>query len=116
MRLRRLILDTASATEGVGDLEESLRWGQPSYLTSASKSGTTVRIDRVKDTVGRYAMHFHCQTTLVATFRELYPEDLAFDGNRSIVFEADDEMPEDAVRHCISLALTYHLHKRRNYL
>ena len=61
-------------------------------------------------------MHFHCQTTLVATFRELYPGDLKFDRNRSIVFEENDDVPEEALRHCISLALTYHLHKRRNYL
>ena len=46
--VRRLILDTARKTEGVGALEEALKWGQVSYLTSESKSGSTVRIDRVK--------------------------------------------------------------------
>ena len=29
MALRRLILETAAATEGVGPLEETLKWGQP---------------------------------------------------------------------------------------
>jgi len=29
--LRRLILDTAQVTNGVGAIEEALRWGQPSY-------------------------------------------------------------------------------------
>ena len=33
MFLRELIFDTAAATEGVGKLEETLKWGEPSYLT-----------------------------------------------------------------------------------
>src|SRR4051812_46514895 len=48
LALRRLILDTANATKGVGALEETLKWGQPSYLTAATKSGSTIRIDQVK--------------------------------------------------------------------
>lgn len=40
MRLRLLIYETAAATEGVGPLVETLKWGQASYLTSASGSGT----------------------------------------------------------------------------
>ena len=41
LRLRQLILDTATETEGVNTLEESL-WEEPSYLT---KGGSTLRID-----------------------------------------------------------------------
>ena len=43
--LRRLIIETAATTEGVGELEETLKWGEPSYLTPQTKSGSTVRID-----------------------------------------------------------------------
>ena len=39
LALRRLIFDTADTTEGVGALEEALKWGQPSYLTAESRSG-----------------------------------------------------------------------------
>jgi hypothetical protein len=53
-------------------------------------------------------MFFHCQTSLVATFRELYPDSFAFQGNRALVFALADEVPEDALKHCIALALTYH--------
>jgi hypothetical protein len=74
LALRRLIFDTARTTEGVGALEEALKWGQPSYLTTESRSGSTIRIDQVKANAGRYAVYFHCQTDLVETFRELYPE------------------------------------------
>jgi Domain of unknown function (DU1801) len=113
LALRRLILDTAAATKGVGALQETLRWGQPSYLTATTKSGSTIRIDRVKASVNQYAVYFHCQTDLVATFRELYPKELTTAGNRAIIFSADDDIPEAALRHCLGLALTYHLRKRK---
>src|ERR1039457_207596 len=82
MALRQLIFDTASMTDGVGDLEETLKWGQPSYLTSQSKSGSTIRIDRVKSDPNQYAMYFHCQTNLVSAFRDLYPKQLEYEIGR----------------------------------
>jgi hypothetical protein len=112
LALRRLIFDTADATKGVGALEEALKWGQPSYLTAESKSGSTIRIDQLKAEAGRYAVYFHCQTDLVETFRELYP-DLRYGGNRSILLDAGEKLPEAELRHCIALALTYHLRKRK---
>lgn len=112
LALRRLIFDTADATEGVGTLEETLKWGQPSYLTSESRSGSTIRIDQVKPEPGRYAVYFHCQTDLVETFRELYPK-LRYGGSRSILLDAGERLPEKPLRHCIALALTYHARKRK---
>ena len=110
--LRRLILEVATETRGVGPLQETLKWGQPSYLTAKSGSGSTIRIDRVESRDGRYAMHFHCQTSLVDTFREMYRGEFKFEGNRSVIFEEKDEIPVQALSHCISLALTYHLRKK----
>jgi len=112
LALRKLIFDTAKTTSGVGALEETLKWGQPSYLTSESKSGSTIRIDQMKAEAGFYAIYFHCQTDLVETFRELYPE-LRYGGNRAILLDAGDKVPEKALRHCIALALTYHARKRK---
>lgn len=111
LRLRQLIFETAAATEGVGELTEALRWGEPAYLTLRPKSGTTIRIDtKTPDT---FAIFVHCQTDLVATYRKLYPDELSFSDNRAIVFGIDDELPEGPLRHCIALALTYHRDKRR---
>jgi Domain of unknown function (DU1801) len=112
LALRKLILDTARTTKGVGTLEEALKWGQPSYLTTGSKSGSTIRIDQVKAVPNQYAVYFHCQTNLVETFRELYP-DLQYSGNRAILLDACDKLPEAELRHCVGLALTYHLAKRK---
>jgi len=119
LALRRLILETAASTPGVGTLEETLKWGQPSYLTSESRSGSTIRIDRVKpdgDGAERYALYVHCQTTLVSTFRQLYRDQLTFGGNRSILLDADRPIPKAALKHCIALALTYHRNATKDYL
>jgi len=112
LALRRLIFDTAKATKGVGALEETLKWGQPSYLTPETRSGSTIRIDQVKSVEGQYAVYFHCQTNLVETFRELYPE-LHYSGNRAILLDAQKKVPEAELRHCVALALTYHVGKRK---
>jgi hypothetical protein len=113
LALRRLIFDTAKTTKGVGRLEEALKWGQPSYLTAETKSGSTIRIDQIKSTANQYAVYFHCQTDLVETFRELYPREFSFGGNRSIILNTEDEISERALRHCLALALTYHLNRRK---
>jgi len=113
LALRRLIFDTATTTMGVGALQETLKWGQPSYLTTETKSGSTIRIDRIKSAADQYAVYFHCQTDLVETFRELYPTEFSYGGNRSILLNADDDVSEPALRHCVALALTYHQNKRK---
>lgn len=111
--LRAIILETAADTEGVGRIEETLKWNQPSYLTSETGSGSTIRIDAIKGEAHRYAVYFHCQTDLVETFRRLYPRLFTFEGNRALHFRVGDELPEVELRHCISLALTYHKRKRK---
>jgi Domain of unknown function (DU1801) len=113
LALRRLILNTARTTVGVGRIEETLKWGQPSYLTPDTGSGSTIRIDQVKSADDQYAVYFHCQTDLVATFRELYPDEFRYGGNRCMLFNAADAIPERPLRHCLALALTYHLNKRK---
>lgn len=112
LELRELIFDTAAATAGVGPLEETLRWGEPSYLTTESKSGSMVRMHWKPSDGDSLGMYFHCQTSLVSTFRELYPTEFRFEGNRSLRFERAAELPLDPLCHCIALALTYHLDRR----
>ena len=107
-----MIFDVAKKTPGVGKLEEALRWGQPSYLTPETGSGSTIRIDQIKNEPDKYVMYFICTSGLIEDFRELYRAELHFVGNRSIVFDVGDRLPEAALRHCISLALTYHLRKQ----
>ena len=111
LSLRQLIFDVAAKTAGVGPVEETLKWGQPSYLTTQSKSGSLIRIDQLRPPAQGYAMYFHCQTTLVDSFKEMFPSQFSFAGNRSLLFNTADKPPVNALRHCIAMALTYHLQK-----
>ena len=108
--LRDLIIETASQLEEIKNLQETLRWGEPSYI---AKQGSTIRINakqaRHKDAdADQVAMYFNCKTKLVDTFRELYSDIFVFEGNRAIVFECDSIVPVDELKHCIELAFTYH--------
>lgn len=109
--LRELIFRTAASAEGVGEIEESLKWGEPAYATR-NKSGSTVRIDWKSKTPNHYAMYFNCQTNLVETFRTLFPNEFVFEGNRALVFGLEDKLPKDSLAMCVVASLTYHLMKK----
>ena len=111
LALRELILATAASTAGVGEIEETLKWGEPAYLTARSKSGSTIRIDWKMARPAEYAMYFNCQTNLVETFRTLFPQEFKFEGNRALVLSIGSRVPKDAVAFCVSAALTYHVRK-----
>ena len=111
LALRDLILATAASTPGVGKLEETLKWGEPAYVTSQTKAGSTLRIAWKKSAPLHYAMYFNCQTNLVETFSTLFPKEFTFEGNRAIVFGESDQVPTDSLSFCIGAALTYHLNK-----
>lgn len=108
LELRTLILKVAKDLESVGPIEENLRWGQPSYLTSSSKSGTTIRIDQYKGRKDQYAMYFHCQTDLVSDFKKMFGDNLVYEGQRAIIFSVKKSLPKKVIRQCIEMALTYH--------
>lgn len=112
LALRQLIVDTASVTEGVGRIQEALRWGEPSFLTPETKSGSTIRLGPVRGADDQVGVYFNCNTTLVDSFRQMYPDRFEFSGNRAILFRLDDSIPVHELRHCIALALRYHLDKR----
>lgn len=110
--LRNLIFHTAKKSEGVGQIEEALRWGQPSYLTTESGSGSTIRIAVVRGKTQCIALYFNCNTTLIDDFKQHYPKIFQFEGNRAIILDIGQKLPLAELRHCISLALTYHLSRK----
>jgi hypothetical protein len=112
LALRELVFRTAATTEGVGEIEESLKWGEPAYAT-VNKAGSTVRMDWKKKDPDHYALYFNCQTNLVETFRTAFPEDFRFQGNRALEFSLEDKLPRDSLAMCIEAALTYRLGRRK---
>lgn len=111
LALRGLILETAAETPEVGSLVETLKWGEPAYLPARARVGTTVRISALKGSADGYAMYVNCKTSLLESYRHLYPDTFGFEGQRAVVLSTKRPVPEAALKHCIALALTYHLAK-----
>ena len=112
MFLRQLILDTAASIDIVGEIEETLKWGEPSYLTPKSKSGSTIRIAWKEFQKEQYSIFFKCTANIVPAFKERYPKKFKYGGNRSINFSLNDDVPVKELKQCIALALTYHHNKK----
>jgi hypothetical protein len=108
LALRDLVLETAAAHPGVGEIEESLKWGEPAYRPIRPRTGTTVRLGVSPKSPGACAIFVNCKTSLLATYRDLYPDAFTFEGDRALIVPAGEPLPADAIGHCVSLALTYH--------
>ncbi|MGY3571881.1 DUF1801 domain-containing protein [Vibrio paucivorans] len=107
--LRRLISSIAEQNH-LGPIEESLKWGEISFSVAG---GSPIRMDCKVSSPESFFVYFHCQTKLVDTFRELYPNLCTYHGNRALEFHSSEPLSSTELSHCIELALTYH---KRKYL
>ncbi|HIF5972219.1 TPA: DUF1801 domain-containing protein [Vibrio parahaemolyticus] len=105
--LRNLVFQVASELE-LGEVDETLKWGEPSYSV---KTGSPLRMDWKLKSPNSYYLFFNCQTKLIDIFRELYSDELVFQGNRAIVLSLSKPLPETVIKSCLELALTYHQRK-----
>lgn len=103
--LRKLILETAQEIESITEIEETLKWGEPSYLV---KKGSTIRMDWKSKKPDQYAVYFKCTSKLVPTFKEVFGSIFKYEKGRAILFEMDDRIPEQELKECLRLALQYH--------
>ena len=105
LSLRSLIFDVAARTQGVGRVEEALRWGQPAHQTPETRAGSTIRLGA--PTTGGFALYVHRRTTLIAEIRAAHPEGFAFEGSRAVLFRTGREIGEATIRGLVARALTY---------
>ncbi len=103
--LRALVIETAEETGDIDTLEETLKWGEPSYLT---KRGSTLRMDYKEKLPDHYAIYFQCTSRLVDTFRLVYHDKFQYEGNRAILFHLNENIPLMELKECIKAALVYH--------
>lgn len=103
--LRELVIETAEETAGVDELEETLKWGEPSFIT---KSGSTLRMDWKEKTPDQYAMYFQCTSRLVETFRMVFDQKFQYEGNRAVVFQLNQKIAVAELKECIKASLMYH--------
>jgi len=101
--MRKMVMQVAKELE-LADVEETLKWGEPSYISTV---GSTIRMDWKAKRPDRCSFYFSCQSKLVSTFRELYGDQLQFEGNREMVLPLNEPLPEAAIKHCLHLALQY---------
>ena len=113
LALRALIIETAQEIDAVTSLEETLKWGEPSYI---SPIGSTIRINCKSKQPNLYAMYFQCTSKLIPTFKILFHHELNFEGNRAIVFDIKNELPVTTLKYCIKAGLTYHKVKHLPHL
>jgi hypothetical protein len=113
LALRELMFDVAAKTPAVGELLETLKWGEPAYLTAQTKSGSTVRMDWKAKSPEKLAIYFNCKTILVDGFRSMFPNDFEFEGNRALLLKVSGPLPKKELSMCIAASLTYHLDKKR---
>lgn len=102
--LRALVIETARE-EGIDGLEETLKWGEPSFV---ARKGSTLRMDWKERSPDQYAMYFQCTTWLVSTFRAVFDRTFQYEGNRAIIFRLDERIPTQELKKCIKACLTYH--------
>ena len=94
----------------VGPVEESLRWGEPAYLTPVTRSGSTTRIGAPR--TGGFALYCNCRTSLIAGFRDLAGPGCRTEGNRAVVFAGVQDIDPTLVSSLIRRALTWNLQRR----
>jgi len=102
--LRSLVHQTAEEV-GISKLEETLRWGEPSFVT---KKGSTLRMDWKAKSPTEYAMYFSCSTRLVETFKRVFGDDFNYEGKRALIFDLNAPLPTADLKRCIAATLRYH--------
>lgn len=107
-QIRNWVFDLAAGMEGVGDLDESLKWGEPAWRPK-SGVGTTIRADWKSKTPDQVMIFFDCKTDLIDRTRSLLSDQLTCEGNRAIILPIDHPMPEGAIKTALGWALRYHI-------
>lgn len=108
LRIRELIFQVAASDPRIGAVTETLKWNEPAYLTQETRSGSTIRLGRLKNSDTEYAIYFNCQTTLVPEFRKKFGQVFRFEKNRALLLSCEKELPEKEITECIRAALLYH--------
>ncbi len=112
LAFRKEVLACAAKHQEIGPLQETLKWGEPSYLPAKNNIGSTIRISPRRET-GEIALFFICTSGLLDEFRDIYPTTFDYHGNRAVTLKGAIAEARAELHHIIALALTSKLRKRR---
>lgn len=96
--LRRLVHETAKDCPEITYLHETLKWNEPSFVTNC---GSTLRMDWKAKAPHQYALYFQCTSKLVSTFNLVFGNIFNFEGNRAIIFDLEQSIPQKELMACI---------------
>ena len=104
LKIRAAVYEVAEEY-GLDEVTETLKWGEPAYLT---RQGSTLRIDWKSRNPNHVSVYFNCKTTLVETIKELYGDIFYIVGSREIQLPISASIPMTQLKACISMSLRYH--------
>ncbi|MBR9860096.1 DUF1801 domain-containing protein [bacterium] len=111
--IRNLIELVAQESDQIAEVQETLKWGEPSYIT---KIGSTLRMDWKEKSPEQYALYFSCSSKLVSSFKAVFGDELRYEGNRAVVMLLNEDPPKPLIKKCIHAALHYHKLKSEQLL
>ena len=109
--LRGLVHEVAAAAN-IGQLDESLKWGQPAWRPVRPRVGSTLRVDWSASAPERLMAFVDCKTNLASEMETRFPGQFSNDGRRALGFDLGAPLDRDAVWTLAHLTLTYHRAKR----
>ena len=113
LEMRQLIIDCAVEDSQINKLQETLKWGEPSYI---SNIGSTLRFDWKSKRPEEVAMFFKCTSKIVPTIKEVFGDKFEYENNRALWFKINERLNANDLRECILMALKYHRLKKLSLL
>ncbi len=111
--LRDIIFEVAKNNPKIGKITESLKWGEPTYETIKTKSGSPLKIIYKTAMDANFSLAVMSSTNLIETFKEIYPKTFYFNGTREVIINSNKKIPRNEIYKCIELALTYNLKNKK---
>ena len=105
----RAIFHDVAGAAGIGDLDESLKWGQPSWRPIKPRTGSTLRVSWDSGDPDHLPLFVDCKTDLASRMQSLYPDLPQNDGRRRLAVDLTQPLPEQAIAHLAQMTFCYHL-------
>jgi hypothetical protein len=110
----RSLFHTIATRVDIGPLDETLKWGQPSWRPIKPRTGSTLRLNWSPKSPTELAIFVDCKTDLAARMQTLYPHLPANDGGRRMAIDLNSPLPETALSHLAEMTFSYHTNTRTN--
>ncbi|MEP1766464.1 MAG: DUF1801 domain-containing protein [Sulfitobacter sp.] len=107
IQMRAVIL-TAAQQADVGLVDETLKWGQPSWRPKRPRTGSTLRLNWQDNSPQTIALYVDCKSTISSTMRDIYPDEFKYESNRALRLPLGAALPDAALDHLARMTFTYH--------